>query len=79
MLRSRRASRSAPTASPRRSTATAGGPFTIVVDRGTAHAATIGPLRARNEAGVYLVGFEIKAVNGPGESLPASVWSALGA
>jgi regulator of sigma E protease len=56
---------------------TRGRAFTIVVDRG-GHDATIGPLRARNESGVYRVGFEIKAVNGPGESLPASVWSALG-
>lgn len=56
---------------------TRGRAFAIVVDR-SGHDTTIGPLRARNEDGVYRVGFEIKAVNGPGESLPSSVWSALG-
>jgi regulator of sigma E protease len=48
---------------------THGRPFTIVVRR-DGHRVTIGPLRARLDQGVYRVGFEIKAVYGPGESLP---------
>jgi regulator of sigma E protease len=56
--------------------ATRGRPFTIVVER-KAKLTTIGPLRARKVGGRYLVGFEIKAVNGPGESLPHAVVSSL--
>lgn len=55
---------------------TRGRPFTIVVER-NGHPTTIGPLRALDESGVWRVGFVIKAVNGPGESLPAAVSSSL--
>ncbi len=56
--------------------ATAGRPFTIVVLRGGRRVA-LGPLRAQLDQGVYRVGFQIRAVSGPGESLPAAVVDAL--
>ena len=56
--------------------ATRGRAFTIVVDRG-GHLVTVGPLRARDEEGDYMVGFEIKGVSGPGESLPRALSSSL--
>jgi regulator of sigma E protease len=56
--------------------ATHGRPFTIVVVRGD-HRVTIGPLRARLDQGVYRVGFQIRGVPGPGESLPQACWSAV--
>jgi regulator of sigma E protease len=55
--------------------ATAGRPFTIAVVR-DGRRVTLGPLRARLDQGVYRVGFQISAVPGPGESLPAAVWHA---
>jgi len=55
---------------------THGRPFTIVVRR-DGHRVTIGPLRARLDQGVYRVGFEIKAVYGPGESLPRATVDAF--
>jgi regulator of sigma E protease len=57
---------------------TRGRPFTIVVDR-HGHATTIGPLRARDESGVYRIGFVIDAVNGPGDSPLQAVSSSLSA
>jgi len=56
--------------------ATRGRPFTIVVVRG-GHRATVGPLRARLDQGVYRVGFQIRGVPGPGESFPQACWSAV--
>jgi len=56
--------------------ATHGRPFTIVVVRG-GHRATVGPLRARLDQGVYRVGFQIRGVPGPGESFPQACWSAV--
>ncbi len=56
--------------------ATAGRPFTIVVDQ-HGKLKTLGPLRARDESGDWRVGFVIKAVNGPGQSVPQAVSSAF--
>jgi regulator of sigma E protease len=56
--------------------ATRGRAFTIVVDR-HGRLATIGPLRARDEQGDYLVGFQIKGVSGPGESPRHALVSSL--
>ncbi len=56
--------------------ATHGRPFTIVVDR-HGRRVVLGPLRARLDQGVYRVGFEIRGVPGPGQSLPQAVWSSL--
>jgi regulator of sigma E protease len=55
---------------------TRGRPFTIRVER-RGRLVTIGPLRARDVGGDYLVGFEIKAGNGPGESPPQALSSSL--
>jgi regulator of sigma E protease len=55
---------------------THGRPFTIVVER-AGHRVVVGPLRARIDQGVYRVGFAIKGVPGPGQSLPRAVWSSL--
>jgi regulator of sigma E protease len=52
--------------------ATRGKPFTLVVSRHGQRIA-IGPLRAREDAGAYRIGVEIKGKPGPGESLPAAV------
>jgi regulator of sigma E protease len=65
-----------PTEISRHINATHGQRFTIVVQRGSRRL-TVGPLRARLDQGVYRVGFEIRAVPGPGESLPNAVWSAF--
>ncbi len=57
---------------------THGRPFTIVVRRPTAsRIIVLGPLRARLDQGAYRVGFAIKGVPGPGQSLPRAVWSSL--
>ncbi len=56
--------------------ATRGRPFSIVVDRRGVER-TIGPLRARHVGSRYLVGISIKAVNGPGQSPPQAVGSAV--
>ena len=52
--------------------ASGGRPFTIVVLR-DGKRVVVGPLRARLDQGVYRVGFQIRAVPGPGESFPAAV------
>jgi regulator of sigma E protease len=41
------------------------------------HRVTIGPLRARLDQGAYRIGFEIKGVNGPGDSFPTACWHAV--
>ena len=54
-----------------------GKPITIVVLRNGRHV-VLGPLRAHRDAdGVYRVGFEIRGVVGPGESLPAAFVDSL--
>jgi len=55
---------------------THGRPFRIVVAR-KGHRVTIGPLQARLDQGNYRVGFEIKGVLGPGESLPSATKDAF--
>jgi regulator of sigma E protease len=55
---------------------THGRPFTIVVRRG-GHRVTVGPLRARLDQGFYRVGFQIRGVPGPGQSLPEACWSSI--
>ena len=37
----------------------------------------VGPLRARKDAGVYRVGFQIRGANGPGDSLPEATWRSV--
>ena len=56
--------------------ASGGRPFTIVVVR-DGRRVVVGPLRARLDQGAYRVGFQIRAVPGPGESLPAAVSDSL--
>jgi regulator of sigma E protease len=52
--------------------ATDGRPFRLVVERhGTR--VTIGPVRAKLDAGAYRIGIAIDEATGPGESLPASL------
>jgi regulator of sigma E protease len=60
----------------RRINATEGRPFTIAVRRGSRRV-IVGPLRARLDQGLYRVGFQIRAVPGPGKSLPSAVSSSL--
>jgi regulator of sigma E protease len=60
----------------KRINATHGRPFTIVVAR-NGHRVTVGPLRARRDQGVYRVGFQIRGVAGPGDSLPEATWRAI--
>jgi regulator of sigma E protease len=55
---------------------TEGRPFTIVVSR-HGQRVTVGPLRARNDGGVYRVGFAIRGAPGPGEAFPSAVWHSL--
>jgi regulator of sigma E protease len=55
---------------------THGRPFTIVVKR-DGKRVVVGPLRARLDAGVYRVGFQIRGVSGPGDSLPEATWKAV--
>jgi regulator of sigma E protease len=55
---------------------TQGRPFTIVVDR-DGKRVVVGPLRAREDAGVYRVGFQIRGANGPGDSLPEATWKSV--
>jgi regulator of sigma E protease len=58
---------------------TRGHPFTLVVERDS-HRVTLGPLRAhRDSDGVYRIGFEIKTVDGPGDSPTKAVTSSLSA
>jgi regulator of sigma E protease len=52
--------------------ATGGRPFKIVVAR-DGRRVTLGPLRARLDQGAYRVGFQIRAVPGPGDSLPTAL------
>jgi regulator of sigma E protease len=52
--------------------ATQGKPFRIVVER-AGKRVTIGPLEARKDQGAYRVGFVIRGVPAPGDSLPTSV------
>jgi regulator of sigma E protease len=56
--------------------ATHGRPFTIVVSR-AGRRVVLGPLRAREDGGVYRVGFAIRGAPGPGQSLPQAVWSSF--
>jgi regulator of sigma E protease len=56
--------------------ASGGRPFTIGVLR-DGRRVIVGPLRARLDQGVYRVGFQIRAVPGPGESFPAAVWDSV--
>ena len=56
--------------------ATHGRPFTIVVAR-NGKRVTVGPLRAKLDQGVYRVGFQIRAVAGPGQSFPKAVSSSV--
>ncbi|MGH3002923.1 MAG: site-2 protease family protein, partial [Gaiellaceae bacterium] len=56
--------------------ATRGKPFKLVVERGGRHV-TLGPLRAKLDQGAYRIGFVIKAVNGPPESLGYAVGTSL--
>jgi regulator of sigma E protease len=65
-----------PTEIARRINATHGRPFTFVVDRGGKRV-TVGPLKAKLDQGVYRVGFQIRAVAGPGQSLPKAVASSF--
>jgi regulator of sigma E protease len=51
--------------------ATHGRPFTIVVKRG-GRQVVIGPVKARLTQGAYRVGFQIRGVSGPGDSLPTA-------
>ena len=60
---------------PKRINATHGRPFTIVVHRGGKRV-VLGPLRAHLDRGAWRVGFVIKGVVGPGESLPDAAGSA---
>jgi regulator of sigma E protease len=53
-----------------------GRPFEIVVVR-DGKRVVLGPLRARLDQGVYRVGFQIRAIPGPGKSLPAAVSDSL--
>jgi regulator of sigma E protease len=55
---------------------TQGREFTIVVSR-NGHRVTLGPLRARNDGGIYRVGFVIRGAPGPGESFPSAVWRSI--
>jgi regulator of sigma E protease len=48
--------------------ATHGRPFTIVVDR-NGHDVKLGPVRAKLDQGAYRIGFVIKGVSGPNESV----------
>ena len=52
--------------------ATHGHPFKLVVER-AGRRVVLGPLRARLNQGRYQVGFELRAVSGPGDSLPQAV------
>ena len=61
---------------PTRIQATKGVPFAIVVRRG-GRRAIVGPLRAREDHGVYRVGFKLQGVPGPGQSPPVAVWHAV--
>ena len=65
-----------PTEISRRINATAGEPFTIVVRR-DGKTVVIGPLKARQDAGVYRVGFQIRGAPGPGDSPPDALWNAV--
>jgi len=56
--------------------ATKGKPFRLVVER-HGRRVTLGPLRARLDGGAYRVGFQIRGINGPGESLPGAAWHAV--
>ena len=56
--------------------ATHGRPFTILVVRGGKRVA-VGPVRAKLDQGAYRVGFQIRAVAGPGQSLPTAVASSV--
>ena len=55
---------------------THGRSFTIVVER-AGKRVTVGPLQAKLDQGAYRVGFQIRAVSGPGESLPKAVASSF--
>jgi regulator of sigma E protease len=55
---------------------THGRPFTIVVAR-HGRRVTLGPVRARLSQGAYRIGFEIRGVQGPGQSFPRACWSAI--
>jgi regulator of sigma E protease len=56
--------------------ATHGRPFTIVVER-NGKRVSVGPLRAKLDQGAYRVGFQIRAVAGPGQSFPKAVASSV--
>jgi regulator of sigma E protease len=56
--------------------ATGGHPFRIVVER-DGHRVVLGPLRAKLDQGAYRVGFQLRAISGPGESPPQAVWGSL--
>jgi regulator of sigma E protease len=60
----------------KRINATHGKPFRIVVLRG-GERVVVGPLRAKRDAGVYRVGFQIAGAPGPGDSLPRATWNAI--
>jgi regulator of sigma E protease len=57
-----------PTTLPSSINATHGRPFKLVVER-KGHDVTLGPVRAKLDQGAYRIGFLIKAVNGPRQSL----------
>jgi regulator of sigma E protease len=56
--------------------ATKGRPVTLVVLR-NGHRVTIGPIRAKLDAGAYRIGIEIEERSGPGESPPRAIKDAL--
>jgi regulator of sigma E protease len=56
--------------------ATAGKPFTLVVQR-RGEPVVVGPLRARQDQGAYRIGIAIESRTGPGESLPTATRDAL--
>jgi regulator of sigma E protease len=65
-----------PTEISRQINASHGRPFTIVVERG-GNRVVVGPLKAKLDQGAYRVGFQIRAIPGPGQSLPTAVGSSL--
>jgi regulator of sigma E protease len=56
--------------------ATQGRPFTVVVNR-DGRRVTLGPLKARLDAGAYRIGFQIRGRPGPGDSPPEAIWNSF--